>query len=166
MTTKNTKHISIVAVLVVLVLVVIAAVLYFTTRPPAPVNSIKNAAYTVDGKSIALTGSYAYFGNEAAGDLNNDGQADIAFIFTSQPGGSGTFYYVAVALHTADGWTGTNAVLVGDRIAPQTTEIRDGLVTVNYTDRNPGEPFTTKPSLGKSMYLRIVNGTLTKVNKP
>ena len=162
--TKKRQNIWV--VLIVLVLVVIAGVIYFATRPQVPVNSLKNATYTVDGKGIALTGSYAYFGNEAAGDLNGDGQADIAFIFTSQPGGSGTFYYVAVALHKDGGWTGTNAVLLGDRIAPQTTEINNGVVTVNFADRNPGEPFTTKPSLGKSMYLRVINGTLTKVNNP
>jgi hypothetical protein len=32
--------------------------------------------------------------SEAKGDLNGDGQEDIAFLLTSDRGGSGTFYYV------------------------------------------------------------------------
>ncbi|HUO75623.1 MAG TPA: TspO/MBR family protein [Candidatus Paceibacterota bacterium] len=107
-----------------------------------------------------------YFGNEATGDLNGDGKPDTAFIVTSQPGGSGTFFYVIVALRTATGYTGTNAVLLGDRIAPQTTEIRGGELIVNYADRRPDEPFTAQPSVGKSMYLKVLNGVLTVVSAP
>jgi hypothetical protein len=44
--------------------------------------------------------------------------------------------------------------LIADRIAPQTTEYRDGLVVVNYAERRPGEPFTTPPSVGKSLWLK------------
>ena len=76
-----------------------------------------------DGTFIALnpatsTGFTSY--SSAVGDLNGDGTPDVAFLLTQSPGGSGTFYYAVVALRTATGYTGTNAVLLGDRIAPQT----------------------------------------------
>ena len=104
-----------------------------------------------------------YFGNEATGDLNGDGLPDVAFILTQNSGGSGTFYYVVVALKTVDGYQGTNAVLLGDRVAPQTTEIQSGQLVVNYADRKAGEPMTTQPSVGMSTYLTVQGNTLVEV---
>jgi hypothetical protein len=108
---------------------------------------------------------YTYFGNEARGDLDGDGVDDAAFIITRDGGGSGTFYYVGVAFATPQGYQGTNAVLLGDRIAPQTTEIRDKKLIVNYADRKPGEPMTTRPSVGVSKYFQVVNGIITPVKQ-
>ncbi|MDP3207563.1 MAG: hypothetical protein Q8M65_00300 [Rhodoglobus sp.] len=103
-----------------------------------------------------------FFGNEAKGDLNGDGNEDIAFLLTQDGGGSGTFFYVVVALRTDDGYTGTNAVLLGDRIAPQTTEIHGTELIVNYAERAPDEPMTTPPSIGVSKYLKVVDGELVE----
>ncbi len=136
----------------------------------------KNIAYTIDGKQVMLVNGVSeteivpgsaskvvtkYFGNEAVGDLNGDGVPDVAFLLTQESGGSGTFYYAVVALKIANGYEGTNGALLGDRIAPQTTEIRNGEVIVNYADRAPAEPMTARPSIGKSKYL-IVDGTTLK----
>ena len=137
----------------------------------------KNISYVIDGKSVdlkngiseveAVSGSASkivtkYFGNVAAGDLNGDGINDTAFLLTQDGGGSGTFYYVVVALKTSDGYIGTNAILLGDRIAPQTTEIRNGYLIVNYADRAENEPMTTRPSMGKSKYLVVENNSLVE----
>jgi hypothetical protein len=142
--------------------------------------SVKDASYTIEGRVIALAngvseieaapGSAAkivtrYFGNEATGDLNGDGMPDVALLLTQSGSGSGTFYYVAVALRTREGYRGTNAVLLGDRIAPQTTEIRDGSLIVNYAERRPGEAMTTRPSVGVSKYFKVVDGKLTVVTR-
>ena len=129
---------------------------------PCP-NNYKNITYEIEGRAVKLENETRYFGNEAFGDLNGDGTEDVAFILTQSPGGSGTFFYIAVALKTAAGYQGTNAILLGDRIAPQTTEIRNSEVIVNYADRNPGEPMTTPPSLGVSKYLKIDNNRLVEV---
>ena len=103
-----------------------------------------------------------YFGNEATGDLNGDGLPDTAFIFTQDGGGSGTFFYVAVHLNTAtNGYKDTNAVFLGDRIAPQTTEIKNGELIVNYADRRPTDPMTTAPSVGVTKYLKVFGTTLS-----
>ena len=58
------------------------------------------------------------------------------------------------------GFRGTNAVLLGDRIAPQTIEIRDGVVIANYTDRRPEESMAVPPSVGMSKYLVVKAGEL------
>jgi Heat shock protein len=87
-------------------------------------------------------------------DLNGDGRDDVVFLLTQEGEGSGTFFYVVAALATDAGYIGSEGVLLGDRIAPQTTESGTGkIVVVNYAVRAPGEPFTTLPSIGKSIWL-------------
>lgn len=137
----------------------------------------KDATYEIAGKPVTLKNGLSeveaapgsaskvatrFFGNEATADLNGDGLVDVAFLLTQSTGGTGTFYYAVVALRTADGWKGTNAVLLGDRIAPQTTNISGATILVNYADRNPGEAMATRPSLGVTKRLSVVNGRLTE----
>jgi hypothetical protein len=147
------------------------------TIDPRTAADPRNATYEVEGRAVTLVNglseveaapgsaskvSTRYFGNEATGDLNGDGVPDVGFVLTQSTGGSGTFYYAAAALKTPAGYLGTNAVLLGDRIAPQTTEIRAGTLIVNYADRKPGEPMTSPPSVGVSKYLKIVGGRLVE----
>lgn len=121
----------------------------------------KAATYYISGAPVFLgEGGVTYFGNEVRGDIDADGDEDIAFLITHQPGGSGTFFYLAGAINEGGKYKGTNAMLIGDRIAPQTTEFRmleapyGARVIVNYAERGPGEPFTTRPSFGKSLYAK------------
>lgn len=129
----------------------------------------KDAEYVIEGVRIRLKNGVAqteavpgsaskvttqYFGNGVVSDLNGDGRDDVVFLLTQTTGGSGTFYYVVAALNTDRGYVGSEAFLLGDRIAPQTTQKGNGkIVIVNYADRAPGEPFTTPPSVGKSKWL-------------
>lgn len=137
----------------------------------------KDATYRIEGESVTLKDGVAensavdgavtkiitrYFGNDASGDLNGDGKDDKAFLLTQDGGGSGTFFYVAVALAADNGYQGINAILLGDRIAPQTTEIKDGKVVVNYADRKADEPMTAQPSVGVSKYFQVVNNQLVE----
>lgn len=138
----------------------------------------KNTTYIIEGNSVTLVNGRAevesapgaasktvtqYFGNDATGDMNGDGIPDVAFILTQSGGGSGTFYYAVAALKTPDGYHGTNAILLGDRIAPQTTAIKNGQMIVNYADRKAGEPMTAQPSAGMSKHLKIQGTTLEEV---
>lgn len=139
----------------------------------------KNATYIIESRPITLTNGLSeveaatgsskiitrYFGNEVRHDLNDDGREDIVFLLTQETGGSGIFYYVVAALNTPDGYIGSEALFLGDRIAPQTTHMDEGktargtnrqnVIVVNYAVRLPNEPFTTQPSLGKSMWLKL-----------
>jgi len=142
--------------------------------------SPKNATYEIEGKTVVLVnglleteitpGSASkvitrYFGNETKGDFNGDGIPDTAFLLTQTSGGSGTFYYVAAFVSSKNGYKGTNALFLGDRIAPQTTEFRNGEIIVNYADRKNGEPLTATPSVGVSRYFKINNGALAELEK-
>ncbi len=135
----------------------------------------KDAEYVIEGKRIKLENGVAeteaapgsatktitrYFGNEVKTDINQDGREDVAFLLTQERGGSGTFFYVVAALNTGRGYIGSSGLLLGDRIAPQTTEVswnpnHKGVIVVNYADRAEGEPMTARPSMGKSIWLKL-----------
>ncbi len=125
-----------------------------------PTMLVKSQSGTVTAPGSTIT---QYFGNEVAGDVNEDGLPDIAFLITQSGSGTGTFYYAVVALKTAQGYSGSNGVFLGDRIAPQTIEIKDGQIIVNYADRKAGEPMTTNPSVGVSKYLEMIGGVLVEI---
>ena len=172
-------------ILSVLFLVIVGLVAYFanvravkiaeTIPAPTPVVDAKNATYNIEGTKITLhDGVFSepaapnsatqivtrYFGNEALGDFNGDGKQDTAFLLTQDGGGSGSFFYIAVALGEASGVQGTNALFLGDRIAPQNVEWMNGKIIANYAVRKAGEPMTAQPSIGVSMYFTVVNNTL------
>src|SRR3989344_5528798 len=148
---------------------VLLGVLLLVTKP-APqtvgVADYKDATYTIAGKAVTLQDGIAeeeaapgsaskiitrYFGNEVTADLNDDGREDVVFLLTQETGGSGAFFYVVAALNTEEGYKGSHGILLGDRIAPQTTELSRepshvNVVVVNYADRKPGESFVVSPS--------------------
>ena len=167
---------------IVVIAVAIVAVFFFTRSsnevvPTVPAQDLtvfdgKNTHFTIEGNEVVLVQGVSevsvvpdsasktttrYFGNESKGDLNGDGMDDVAFLITQDTGGSGLFYYVVVALKTADGYKTTNAFLVGDRIAPQTTEIHADSkeLYVNFAERKEGEPMTAQPSVGVTLFLKV-----------
>jgi hypothetical protein len=135
----------------------------------------KDAEYVIDGTRVRLVDGIAereaapsseskiitrYFGNELTTDLDGDGREDVVFLLTEETGGSGTFYYAVAARNTDRGYVGSDGFLLGDRIAPQTTEVSQKprhkyVVVVNYADRVAGQPMSTQPSVGKSVYLKL-----------
>lgn len=135
----------------------------------------KNLSYMIDGQQVKLQNGVAeteaapgssskiitrYFGNELKTDLNGDSKEDVVFLLTQETGGSGVFYYAVSALTTEKGYIGSDGYLLGDRIAPQTTELsknprHKNVIVVNYADRKIGEPMTAQPSVGKSVYLKL-----------
>lgn len=140
----------------------------------------KNCTYLVAGRQVTLNNGYFeelavenssskniinYFGNEAKADLNGDGSEDVVFLISEDKSGTGLFYYAVAALRSGTNCLGTNAIFLGDRIAPQTTEFRNNQIIINYADRNPGQSMTDRPSLGVSKYLQIKNGQLIESPK-
>ncbi len=173
-----------VTIWMVVVLAVIGGAWYWmgsdSVTPETLVVDYKNATYIIEGKPVTLVNGRAevagapnseskivtdYFGNEVKSDLNGDGREDVVFLLTQQTGGSGTFYYVVAAINTDKGYQGSHGVLLGDRIAPQTTGLSQNpshknVVVVNYAIRAPGEPMTARPSIGKSIWLKLDSETM------
>lgn len=169
-------------VLIILALAIVVLGYWFLSRQNFPVDSPANplnATYIIEGASVSLVNGHAeteivpgsasklitdVWGEPSAGDLNGDGVNDSAVLLTQSGGGSGTFYYVAADLGNG---SGTNALLLGDRIAPQNIQvISPGLILVNYADRKPGEAMTVQPSEGISAYFRVQGTTLEKTDAP
>lgn len=174
--------------LILIILVLVAVIGFFgfkKTGKQVLAQDYKNATYIIDGQPVTLNNGLSeiaaapgsatkiitrYFGNEVKHDLNDDGREDVAFLLTQETGGSGVFFYVVAALNTPAGYVGSSATFLGDRIAPQTTEMDEGktskgtnrqnVIVVNYAVRLPGEPFTTRPSMGKSLWLKLDPATM------
>jgi len=138
-----------------------------------------NTTYRIENQSVALShgraevpaapGSAARvittaYGEPVFGDLNRDGRDDAALFLRRETGGTGTFYYIAAAIFAEDGFEGTNAVLLGDRVVPQVLCIQNGLISVKYKGREMGQPMSEKPSILKTMTLGIDDGVLTVRN--
>jgi hypothetical protein len=163
---NNTRSYVLVAVVVVACLFV--AGFFFTKKESPQIQPLAfdplNATYTIDGTPVTLVNGKAsttqIFGEPVYGDISGDGTNDAAVFLVQTGGGSGTFYYAAAALDAGHGAVGTNAVLLGDRIAPNTIQIANGIMIVNYADRKASEPMSAAPSVGVSKYLVESNGTL------
>lgn len=139
--------------------IALAALLGLTTYfllHPKTTSTQDAASGTTATSSETLTTNY--FGNRVDADFNADGKKDAAFIITQTGAGTGVFYYLA---HTLGG----EAIFLGDRIAPQTTEWKNGEIIVNYADRKPTDPMTTKPSVGVSRYFKAQGNTLVEIKK-
>ncbi len=103
------------------------------------------------------------FAQPVYGELAGNGDVDAVLLLAQQSGGSGSFFYVSVALNVGGSYQGTNAVFLGDRIAPQKIEIRTGRIIVLYKDRRPDEPMVATPSVSKTKRLRIEDGRLEEI---
>jgi heat shock protein HslJ len=142
-----------------------------TSTPVLPaVSDAKNTSYTIDGEAITLTNgkftrpaapgsasleTFMLFGEPVMADLDGDGDLDAVSYLTRDGGGSGTFFYVVVALNNNSTFTGTNALFLGDRIAPQNISIDKGNAVANFAERRAGEAFTVQPSVGKSVWVHL-----------
>ncbi len=127
-----------------------------------------NTTFTFSGEPITLTegiferpvapGSasreiFRAFGAPEYADIDGDGDEDAVLYLTRESGGTGTYFYIGAALKDGTSYQGTNAMFLGDRIAPQTIEIRGGEVIANFAERYPGEDFSVPPSLGRSVWI-------------
>lgn len=163
-------------VVAIIALIIIAGVYKFNFTDNEDINApitmlkdVKNLTYIINGESFSLVGgitsnettpgsatknTLSIFGEPVYGDLNGDGVGnDAAIILVNNPSGSGTFYYAVLAINENGEYKTTNAILLGDRIAPQTIEIQDDTAVFNYAERKVGEPMTTQPSIGKSLWI-------------
>lgn len=136
----------------------------------------KNTSYVIDDEAFMLVNGVAekeiapgfatkdmlsLFQEPIYGDLNGDGLSDAVALLVRNSGGSGTFYYASFVMNENNESKSTNAILLGDRIAPQTIAIQDEYAIYNYAERGVNEPMTTPPSIGKSLYVKYNSDTRT-----
>ena len=137
-----------------------------------------NATYTIEDRAVPLiNGSFkaaaapgsatmikaTAFGQPLFGDLDHDGDEDAVVVILYDPGGSGTFYYIAAAINHNGSYKGTAGYLLGDRIIAQLVEFHDGRVQAHYLDRRPGQPMSAPPTVRKMIQMRFIDGKLAPV---
>lgn len=119
-----------------------------------------------DGVSSDRNGKviFRFFGVPHVGDVTGDGKEDTGVMIASADVDGETSYYVAAALLTGDGFVGTNAIMLGRGIAPQTLEIREGVIIANFATRREGDPAETPPSVGVSRYFKVEKEVLIETD--
>lgn len=173
---------NIVCLMIVFAVTALFVIPVHTGGPPSGAcKGVLNATYRIEKQEIrlisgraeveAVPGSVAkittaVFGKPVCGDLDGDGRDDAALFLTYDPGGSGTFYYVAAAIAKNGQYQGTNAVFLGDRVDPQAIQIQNGVIVADYADRRPEQPMAAPPSIPKTIYLTFKAGRLEAVQSP
>jgi hypothetical protein len=139
--------------------------------PPDP----SNATFKIERDTVALVNGRAE--REAApgsatkvtttladprvsGDLDGDGRPDTVVVLVSQPGGSGTLFYVAALLNATGGVTTTPAVLLGDRIKVTSVKLDGRTIVVEVLDRTAGQPLSESPSVASTKRFVVDRGAL------
>lgn len=163
---------------VFILLITLVAAFYFYVRSgqesksvesaDGAVTNVLNLAFVIDNEEYKLENGLAakvatpessfamtlrVFGEPVYGDLDKDGDEDAAVWLQFEPGGSGTFYYGALAMKDGEGYKATDTLFLGDRIAPQTLSIMDGRAVYNFAERRADEPYSAEPSIGRSVYV-------------
>jgi len=68
-----------------------------------------------------------------------DGKDAAAVILVTDPGGSGTFYDLALLLRGPQGWMNQDIAFLGDRIKIHSLAIENGAIVVDMTTHGPGD---------------------------
>jgi len=158
-----------------------------TTPTQAPQNdddftqALSNAAYPVEGTSTgtaqlkdgvfeepAAPGSATkikvQLGKDPAfGDLNGDGVEDAIVTLVVEPGGSGTFTYLAPVINDHGTPKPGAAVLLGDRIIIKSVSIQNGEVVVTMLTRKPDEPMSAEPTVEVTRTFKLQGDQLVEV---
>ena len=96
----------------------------------------------------------------ATGDVDGDGRPDSVVVLMSQPGGSGTSFYVEALLNPASGVSAVPAVVLGDRIKVSSVRLDGRTIVVDILDRAAGEPMITAPSVAVTKRFVVDAGAL------
>jgi hypothetical protein len=141
---------------------------------------LRNFSFTLEDEEITLNDgtfvaavpessaqeTFRLMSVSASGDLNGDGADDVASIVTHDAGGSGTFYYLVAAFANAGRLQGLNAQYLGDRIKVTDVAVDSaGVITVEYLDRGPNEPFSAPPDIQAFKQFRAVDGRLVLIER-
>jgi hypothetical protein len=137
-------------------------------KPAAHTVDYANATYRIENENVTLSsgtrsvpvapGSATQHMTRLSGHpwCGQLGKKTAAAVFIADdPGGSGSYFYVGVALA---GGPATNAFFLGDRIKPQSIAFRDNGIVVTYLQRKPNDPMAAKPTLKKHLVLRFDAG--------
>ncbi len=134
---------------------------------------LRNAVYQVQKQKVQLSNGRASLQPTGSaqlleqwtdfGDLDSDGKADAAVVLVTQPGGSGSFYYL-VAMLDRDGSPAQGAItLLGDRVRLQSLAVEDEQIRVRMLTQGPHDPMVNPTLLVEHSY-RLSGGDFAVSN--
>ncbi len=88
-----------------------------------------------------------------------NGRQSGAVVLITDPGGSGTFYDLALLSKEAEGWVNRDIAFLGDRVKVHTIEIKNNEIVVSITTHGPGEPMCC-PTLEVKKRFAVQEGRL------
>ena len=142
----------------------------------APAADPANAGYLIEGEEVVLedglsdvpfapgsaTSTRTELGaHRSYGDLDGDGVLDAASALVQNPGGSGTFHYLAVSPGGSGGPGPT--LFLGDRVAVERVAVAHGRVTVSYLARAFGAPMVSPPTIPVTRHVVLEEGRLVDI---
>ena len=155
----------------------------FTPTPPQPVltfEMLQNASYHSDDWGDFTLTDGVYFRTPSApgespeiystrlmsdlfyGDMNFDGLIDVGAILSTQNGGTGHFFELALVLNQNGSPYNIATVSLGDRVVVQTGEVQDGVLTVTMLVQGPNDPLCC-PSQYETRRFRLDGTRLVSV---
>jgi len=143
--------------------------------------SLPNAEYPIEivstGKAQLKDGAFeepaapgsaiktrVWLGEEHAfGDVNGDGTEDIATTLVADPGGSGTFTYLALVINDKGAAKPLATILLGDRIIVKSLTIQSESVVVIMLDRKSDEPMSAEPKVEVTRTFKLQDDKLIEL---
>jgi hypothetical protein len=116
--------------------------------------------YTEDSASelvIRLTKKVAF------GDLDGDGLEDAAVVLLTDPGASGTFYYLAAVINQGGRPDNVAARLLGDRVKIKKVSVEQGDIVIDMIAHGPDDPVCC-PSKRVVRTYRLEEGHLIRLS--
>jgi hypothetical protein len=144
---------------------------------PLPI-SPRDVTVQIDGQEYTLVDGHAekeivegsasrsvisLVSNEIQADVNGDSINDVILLLTKNDGGSGTFYYLAVALQNDGGYFGTNAFFLGDRISSPVIDVAHEIIKISFAEHASDESYTDEPTSNRTVYAILSNALLEPI---
>ena len=102
--------------------------------------------------------------SRARGDLNGDGLEDAAVVLVNNPGGSGTFEYLAAVVNRDGEPVNVASVFLGDRVQITALAIVDGRIELDVVTHGPDDPLCC-PTLEERRVFELTDGELRSVRE-
>ena len=97
------------------------------------------------------------------GDVNGDEAEDAAVTLVVNPGGSGTFIYLALVINENSTAKPVSSILLGDRIVVKSLAIQAGDVVVTILTRKPDESMSMEPKFEVTRKFKFQGNKLVEV---
>lgn len=134
-----------------------------------------DATYRIEGEEVTLAagraervaapGSAATIVTELQGEpvplyRRDERYAEYAVLLRESTAGTGGFYYLALALEGSDGFLGSEATYLGDRIEDIKVQPWGELMQVSYQTRATNTSFASPPDLSVTRYFYVLGASL------